>query len=147
MITSDYSGGNAYGTLDGVRWISGFNNAAENTFAEADKPFFSGVGTGRLRNVIPAAQTPTQVWTLTCSVVVPGGGIFTVTSTETEGISYADATTGIPYETNEFLQFELIAGLVDFQVGDQFIIQIAQYIVVQDMGRNGNGDYAAIRLE
>lgn len=83
-------------------------------------PIFTGAGTGLLLNQATYPDTLTETWTVTCTSAAPGGGMFSVTGSVSG--SQATAAVGVNYD-NGSVKFNLVAGAVDFQVGDQFTFQ------------------------
>ncbi len=139
-LVGNLAGGNLWGYLDGVKWISGFANASENLFAEVDPVFYSGTGTGRMRGVSAENSAETETWTVTATSTSE----FTVSGSVSGG--QANADVNVPYD-NGSISFEIVAGQTPYQLGDQYIITAARFIVIPDIYRSNRWDYAAIRLE
>ena len=85
-------------------------------------PAYIGAGNGRLTNIGTYSATPYETWTLTCTAAGPAA-TFSVGGSVSG--AKAAATVGTAYD-NGLIQFLLVGGTVDFQVGDQFTFSIQE---------------------
>ena len=85
----------------------------------------SNTGDGTITSVNGDLRTPTETWTLTCTVAAVDGGTFSVVGSVSG--AKADATVGVSYDNGQ-ISFIINDGATDWAVGDTITIDIVRDI-------------------
>ena len=84
---------------------------------------FIGTGNGLISEIESAANSVSEIWTITCTEVIAGGGTFSVVGSVSGAMS--NATVGIPYDNGK-IKFTISDGGIDFILTDEFQIPVTQ---------------------
>lgn len=90
-------------------------------------------GAGTMTGVTAGAKAKAGIYTLKCTAVVAGSGLFSVE--DPDGLALPEAVVGVAYIDDQ-INFTLNDGTPDFAVGDAFTVTIAA----------GDGDCLAINF-